>query len=424
MTRGRVGIGPFARKTVLPNGVRVLTEKMERVDSVSLGLWSLSGSCSDPEGGEGMTHFLEHMVFKGTRARSTRQIAEAIDDIGGYVNGVTEREEMHLYARTGWDQADTALRLLFDLILNSVCNEEDVGRERAVILQEIAHLDDVAEDLMHELVPQTVWPGHCLGRPLMGTREGIEGLKPRALREFLRDDVQASDRLMVIAAGRVDHDQVVDVVAGLAGHLKAGRERKRIEAPSFHSHRRLISQDGAQVHFCLVAPGITLRDERRHAFAVLDGVLGGGTSSRLFQEIRDNRGLVYEIGSYLQAYREAGAFVIAAGTSPANFGQVVDLVEQEVAGLRREGPSLEELERAKVQIKVSLALAAEGTGYRMNHLALSEIHWGRVLSFEEIVRGVDAVTVEDVHELAESLLGEDQRALVAIGPFEGEGEAR
>ncbi len=408
--------GPHARKTVLPNGVRVLTERLDHVDSASLGVSSLTGSRSDPTGQDGITHFLEHMLFKGTASRSARQIAEASDDIGGNVNGVTDREELHLWARTSGDHAELALELLFDLLLNSECADAEVEREREVVAQEIANVRDAPEEWMQEMVPPTVWAGHALGRPLMGTLETVRAIGPDSLRSYLAREVHAADRLLVVMAGRVDHDRVVSTVERHLGHLRAGPVRHQNSPPTFHGGRVIIPQDGHQVHFCRVSPGIPRTDETRHAFAVLDTVLGGGSSSRLFQEIRENRGLAYDIGSYMVTYRDAGLYVVTGGAAPEKVALVLNLVEQEITRLRTEGPTEDELSRAKTQIKVGLALAAESTGYRMHHLTASEIYWGRVLTFEEINAGVDGVTVEDVRELGATALSSEGQALVAIGP--------
>jgi predicted Zn-dependent peptidase len=411
--------GPNARKTVLPNGVRVVTERLDHVDSVSLSICSLTGSRSDPPGCEGIAHFLEHMFFKGTASRTARQIAERADDIGGNANGVTDREEIHLYARTTHDQAEVALELLFDLLLNSKCAQEDISREREVVLQELAQVQDAPEDWMHEMVPPTVWPGHPLGRPLMGTLETVAAIGSDSMRRFLSQEVQVPDRLLVVAAGRVEHERFAELTARLAGDLRAVPPRANEPAPRFHSGRLLIPQNGQQVHFCRVSPGIPRTDGARHTFAVLDTLLGGGSSSRLFQEIRENRGLAYDVSSYLQSCRDAGLFVVTGGAAPSKFQLVLDLVDQEIARLRAEGPSAEELARAKVQIKVSLALASESTGYRMYHLMTSEAYWGEVLPFAETIAGIDRVTVEDVHQLSQTALAPDGCAIVALGPLDG-----
>jgi predicted Zn-dependent peptidase len=413
--------GPHARKTVLANGVRVLTERLEHVDSASLGLWSVSGSRLDPPGREGTTHFLEHMLFKGTATRSALEIGEAIDDIGGYVNGLTDPEHMHLFARTRGEHAERALALLFDLLLHSQCAAEEVARERGVVLQEIAHVRDSPEDWLHEIVPGTAWPDHVLGRSLMGTEDSVRSINHQLLKKHLAELVQVASRLVVTGVGRVDHERIVALTERHTGQLSESAASPSREAPVFHPQQAMVTRPGEQVHFCLIYPGIARTHEARHTFAVLDTLLGGGNSSRLFQEIREKRGLAYSIGSYLQFYETAGLFLIAAGTSPERFQAVLDLVEQELARLRADGPTEEEIARAKIQLKVGIALAAESTGYRMQHIALSEIYWQRVLSLQEIVAGVDGVTAEDVHLLARAMLGDGRRALAAIGPFDSEG---
>ena len=413
---------PHVQKTVLPNGLRLLTERLDHVASASLGLWIASGSSDEPPGSEGITHFLEHMLFKGTHSRSTLQIAEAIDDIGGNVNGFTDREAMYLYARTTGEQAETALELLFDLLLRSVCSQEDVEREQGVVLQEIGHLEDTPEGWIHELLPQTVWHGHALGRTLLGDRERVRGITRDALLAHLAR-LLAADRLIVAAAGQVDHERIVELATRHFQALKSEAHRDDQGPPSFHLQRRLLTRPGAQVHFCLAGPGCALTDDRRHAFAMLDAILGGANSSRLFQEIRERRGLAYSIGSYLQSYRQAGLFVIDGSCAPESFPLVLDLIRQELDQVRQQGPSEAELQRAKIQLKVGLALAAESTSFRMQHLAVSEIYWGRVLPFDEIIAGVERVTAEDVHGLATSVLKDDLQALVAIGPFDEQGGA-
>ncbi len=360
------------------------------------------------------------MLFRRTETRSTLDIAEVIDSIGGQVNGFTDREGMYLYARTLGENVQPALELLLDQLLHSVCAEKDVAREREVVRQEIAHLRDVPEDWIHELVPQTVWPEHPLGRPLLGTEASVATIGREALLARM-SDVRAADRMIVSAVGHVDHEQVVELTGCLTADLRPGRQRPAVPCPPFRVGERLERRPGAQVHFCLVAPGCARTEGARHKYAVLDALLGGGSSSRLFQEIRENRGLVYGIGSYLQPYRETGLFVIDAGTAPGNLRPVLTLIDDELQRLRQEPPAEPEVERAKAQLRVSVALAAESTSFRMQHLAMSELHWGRVLPFEEMMAPLDEVTAEDVHELAQLVFEEERRSLVAIGPFDEEG---
>jgi predicted Zn-dependent peptidase len=408
---------PQARKTVLPNGLRVVTETLDHVDSVSLGLWVDSGTPEEPEGRGGISHLIEHMLFKGTRTRSARQLAELIDDIGGNVNGLTDREFVYVYARTSADHADAGLDLILDLFLNSVCTEEDLAREKEVVLQEIGLVEDTPEDWVHDLLLACAWPHHPLGRPVMGTAESVSGTDCDALLAHL-GRMRSGPGLIVSAAGRLDHDHVVQMVARLTEGLTSHPAAPSPEPPEFHPGERFVSRPTNQVHLCLATPSCSRTDPRRHAYAVLDTLLGGGTSSRLFQEIREDRGLAYHIGSYLQLYRGAGVLAVDAGTSPENYPEVLELIAQEVERLRVEGPLPAEVERAKTQIRVALALAAESTSFRMQHLAASELLWGRLLPLQEVIAGVTAVTTEDVHALAQGLFTAGRRALVAVGPFE------
>jgi len=413
---------PQSRKTVLPNGVQVLTEHLHHVDSVSLGVWLATGVEDEPAELGGITHFIEHMLFKGTETRSTLDIAEATDGIGGQVNAFTDRECMYLYARTIGEQAEEALELVFDLLLHSVFPEEEIAREQDVVVQEIGHLEDSPEDWVHEVLLRAAWGGHPLGRPLMGAPESVRGIQREVIVDHLGQTL-TGDRLIVSAAGDVEHELVVENVARLASDVpRAERAPSPAgEAPAFQPERLVISRPTGQVHFCLGTPGCSRTDERRHAFAVLDTILGGGTSSRLFQEIRENRGLAYSIGCYLQAYRSVGLLTIDAGTRRESFELVLEVIGEEVERLRKEGPTPRELERAKTQLKVGLALAAESTSFRMQHLAVSTMDWDRVVSFEEIAAGVDAVTAEDVHDLTGAAFTPEGQALAAIGPFGGEG---
>jgi predicted Zn-dependent peptidase len=411
------GPGPLkCERTALPNGVRVLSERLDHVDSVSLGIWVVAGASDEPPGMEGINHFAEHMLFKGTERRSALEIAEACDELGGNVNGFTERECVYLFARTISEQVEAALDLLFDALLRSVCRGEDVEREKEVVLQEIRHMEDTPEDWVHELLLQAVWPGHPLGRPVLGSPEGVRSVSREALLRH-RARMHVGSRIVVSAAGRLDHAKVVDVAARHSADLPHDGVAVPYAPPAFHPSRTIVSRPTGQVHFCVATPACGRADERRHAFAVLDTVLGGGSSSRLFQEIRENRGLAYSIGSYLQAYDGAGLFTVDAGTAPENLNLVLDLISEEVARLRADGPSAAELARAKTQIKVGIALASESTSFRMQHLAVSDLYWGRVLPFAEIIERLDAVTAEDVYRLAQEVFVPEQQALVAVGPF-------
>jgi len=381
------------------------------------------------------------MLFKGTERRTGEEIAAAVDDIGGNVNGYTERESLCLLARTVGEQGGTALELLFELLLHSVFGEAEVEREKEVVLQEIRQVEDAPEEWVHDLLVREVWQGHALGRPPLGDPEVIGNLEARIVREYCAR-MCSGDQIVVAAAGKVGHEEVVRLVERQAGGLPRGgewSEGERATQPAtrqtaggqarpagkpaeFRPGRKLVSRPTEQVHLCLATPACGRREEERHAFSVFDTVLGGGASSRLFQEIREKRGLAYQIGSYLQAYEGAGLLTVEAGTGLENLELVLEVTGEEVERLGREGPTPEEMERAKTQLKVGLALATESTGFRMHHLAVSEMVWGWVWPFAELVQRVEGVTAEEVHALARSAFTEERTAVVAIGPFdEGSG---
>ncbi len=421
MNREAPDTGPWYRKTVLDNGVRVLTERIARVDSASVGVWVLGGAREEPPGQEGITHFLEHMLFKGTDRRSAEDLARAADDLGGNVNGYTDRESLYLLARTVGERAVEALELLLEMLLHSRCPESEVEREKGVVCQEIHQVEDTPEEWVHDLLLRKAWGDHPLGRSPLGEPDAIAGLEPETVRAH-RDRLCCGSRLVISAAGRVDHEEIVKAADRHLGVIPRGEAPAPLPEPQFRAVRKILRRPTEQVHFCLATPACGRREETRHAFSVFDTILGGGASSRLFQEVREKRGLAYHIGSYLEAYEGAGLLTVEAGTGPETFSQVMELVEAEVARLRDEGPSGEELERAKTQLKVGLALAMESTSFRMQHLAMSEIVWGRVWSFQELAERVDAVTAEDIHTLAGSSFTEGKTALVAAGPLpEGRG---
>jgi len=416
MERHRNTEAPRHEKTVLPNGLRVLSERLPHLDSVSLGVWVEAGIEEEPPGLEGVTHFVEHMLFKGTKGRSTLQIAQAIDDIGGNVNGYTDKECLYLYAKTVEEHFESALALLFDLLTNCTLPAEDIARERGVVLQEIQRIEDSPEESVHEQFLGAVWPDHPLGRPVMGSSESVRRFERAAVIEHVAQ-LRGANRIVVSAAGQVEHARLVDLAQRLSAGLRRVPTGPPAAAPDFHSGRRLLPRAGEQVHLCLGVPACSCTAEERHAFALLDLIIGGGTSSRLFQEVRENRGLAYHIGSYLQCHRLTGTLVIDAGTSPDNFEALLEVVNAELDELCANGPSPAELVRARTQMKVALALAAEGSSYRMQHLALSELYWGRHVSLAEIVEGMEAVTAEQVHAVAQSVLAPEKRMLVAIGPL-------
>jgi len=403
-------------KTVLPNGVKILSERVSYVDSVSVGIWAKAGSCDEDKKQHGISHFVEHMLFKGTQKRTARQIADEMDSLGGHLNAFTDKEFTCYYAKVLGEHLGTALDILSDMFLNSRFDIAEIEREKNVVLEEIKRHQDTPEDHVHDLLVQALWKNHPLGKPVIGSARTVRKLTRQDLIDYV-DRFYRPDSIVIAAAGNVDHDRLVDLVAGPFGQLSGKRpSRMHIEAV-VETEPVLLNRATEQVHFCLGTQGFAQDRNEKYALAAIDSILGGGMSSRLFQEIRENRGLAYAIGSYCASYQEAGLFAIYGGTSIQNVKQVIELAQIECAKIARESVTSEELERSKNQIRGALVLGQESMSNRMSRLAKSEIYFGRIIRLDEIISQIMAVGRDDVSEVASKLFGNGTFALAAIGPF-------
>jgi predicted Zn-dependent peptidase len=408
-------VPPFG-KTVLPNGLRVVTEYMPSAESVALGLFVTAGPEKEPTDREGITHFIEHSLFKGTHRRSARQIAEEVDSVGGELNGFTERECTCIYARVLAEHLPLAADVLCDMLLNPSFRPDDLEREKQVVLDEIRQYEDTPHELVHELVPQTMWEGHPLGRALLGSVGSIESLTPEEVRSYFAQEYHPAN-IIAVAAGRVEHKCLADMMAHAFSADDPGGADPVTDPPPVTGREKLVARRTEQVHFCLATPAFPEADDARYPLAIVDEVLGAGASSRLFQEIRESRGLAYGVGSYTMAFRRAGAFVITASVSPSNLAKVLELSRAERERFRRDGPTDAELARAKEHIKGSAALALETTGARVRRLAGCEMYWGRPFPVEESLAKIEAVKRADVMAAAEQVFDPGRENYVAIGPF-------
>jgi predicted Zn-dependent peptidase len=404
------------RRTVLPNGLTVVTEPMGHVRTVALGVWIDAGSRYEDGGHNGVSHFIEHILFKGTATRSALAIAEAVDAIGGQLNAFTDKEHTCYYLRVLSDHLHEAVMILADMLLHPAMEPEAVERERQVLAEEIKMYEDAPDDLVHDVFVEALWPGHPLGRPISGTLESLHGLTREDLRAYM-DERYRPGAVLVTAAGLLDHERVVALLDRTLGGWSGSAPPLLQDPPRTQRATAFRAKEIEQVHLCLGMPGLPQAHPDRYALAVLDSALGSGMSSRLFQEIREERGLAYAISSYQAAYRDAGAFVVYAGTSPAAAGEVVRLTLDGLARARS-GLSAEEVARAKESLKGNLMLGLETPGSRMTKLARSEQYFGRQITLDEILADVDAVRREDVRRLAEDLLVLDRLTLAAIGPFD------
>lgn len=403
-------------KSMLPNGIRVVTEHVPGVRSVSIGCWLAVGSRDEKVSEDGLAHLVEHMMFKGTTSRTAKDIAETMDATGGHLNAFTTKESTTFYARVLDQHMPLALDLLADMLLHSTFASEELTREKEVILEEIGLAEDTPEDLVHDLFDAHIFADHPLARPVLGGRETVQRHTRDDVIRFVRNHYTPHN-LVIAAAGNVVHEHVVAETERRFGAL---REAPPITRPSsewrYMPRRVTVGKDCEQIHIVVGAPGLSRGDERRFTLDLLDIIIGGGMSSRLFQQLRENRGLVYSTYSYSTSYTDTGVFGVYAATRPGRAEQVLELIEGELAAVGAGKLSIEEVDRAREQAKGSLMLAMESTASRMGRLAGAVLWNEPYLRPEELIDRLDRVTVDDVRELAAELLVPARLSVIALGP--------
>jgi predicted Zn-dependent peptidase len=407
------------QKANLPNGLTVITETMPAVRSVSIGIWLRTGSRHEPSEENGISHFLEHMVFKGTKHRTAEEIARAADSIGGHLDAFTAKECASFSVKVLDEHLSRAFEVLADLVKNPLFEPEHIAKESQVIQEEIKMVEDTPDDLVHEIFTQTYWRGHALGRPILGTRRTVRAFTQERLFEYFHHHY-APANLLIAAAGQIEHMRLLDLVEKEFGGLPAGVSASDGPAPVAHPHiKQRHKKHLEQVHICVGAPSYPQPHARRFAAYILNTVLGGGMSSRLFQNIREKRGLAYAVFSGLNSFRDTGCLSVYAGTSTEHARQVIDLVLAEFCQIKSNPISAEELQRAKDYLKGSLLLSLESTSSRMANLARQEMYFGRYISLDEIARSVDAVVAEEVREAAREFFDSNRLAITVLGPSNG-----
>jgi predicted Zn-dependent peptidase len=409
------------RREVLPNGIRVITEAVPHVGSASIGFWIGAGSRWERPEEAGISHLLEHMLFKGTERRTARDIAEELDSVGGRLNAFTDKEATCYYAKVLGEHLPIAIDVLSDMILHSVHDPAELEREQNVILEEIKQHEDDPEGLIHDLFSEKLWPDHPLGRPVIGTPETVSAVDRPILTRYL-GEWYTPDRIIVAVAGNIRPDEVLDLVSNAFSGLRPRPSAIPITPvqPAAGEHR--MHRDIEQVNLCIGSQTPPHQSDDRYPLACLDVAFGGGMSSRLFQEIRENRGLAYSVGSYFTLYNEGGQFNVFAGTSMETMDEVLEVIRVESEKVCAEGLTPEELQRAKNQIKGSMLMDLESMSSRMSRLGKTELYFGRVITEDEVVREIDAVTLEQVQGVAQRVLGVPL-TMAAIGPFEGDGDS-
>jgi len=407
------------RRTVLPNGLTILTERMEHLRSVAMGVWIKSGSRCEPAETNGISHFVEHMLFKGTRSRTAQLIAREMDSIGGNLDAFTGKETICFNVKSLSDHVPIALDVLSDLVLNPVFAAPDIERERGVILEEIKIDEDNPDVLVHELFTQSFWKDHPLGWPILGTTKTVAGLDQKSLFDYHNDRFHGGN-MVFSAAGNLDHDQFVEAITGKFSGLAGGATLHELPAPEATARIVLRNKKSLeQVQICLGVPAPPITDESRYATLILNTVLGGGMSSRLFQTIREDRGMVYSIYSDLSPYRDTGTLCVYAGTSASKAVEVVDLILAEFQKLKQELLSAEELTRAKDQVKGNILLGLESSSARMANLARQEMYFQQFFSVDEVIARIDEVEAAQVQAMAQRLFDPDRIAVTLLGRLDG-----
>ena len=418
MNRGVVSteLDPTVRK--LDNGLTVAMERLPYVHSVTVGVWITAGSANETAKHAGISHFLEHLLFKGTGTRTSRELMEAIESRGGHMNAFTSRENTCLYVKCLDEHISTAIEILGDIIKNSTFH--DLDKERNVILEEIATSLDTPDEYIHDCLMRRFWPDHALGRPIAGFNETVSQTKFEDVRAYM-DAWYTPGTMCVSVVGNFDEATVFRQIEEEFGALPAGSPHPKTAAPQFGVGVEAVDRPIAQNHIAFAFPGVPIVDERRYTYDLLSSVLGGGSTSRLFERIREQEGMAYAIYAFGASFASTGMLGIYAAVAPENLRKTLDLCFKEMDALHATPIDDAELDSNKQQLKGSLLLALEGTFNRMSRLARSLLIFGRVVPVEEILHKIESVTAEDIQRLAGEVLTKERCALAVLGPQNGVG---
>jgi len=405
-------------KYTLSNGIRVVAERIPTCRSVAFGIWVRTGSRNESDVNNGISHFIEHMLFKGTQRHSAKEIAEVFDGIGGNVNAFTAKEYTCFYAKVLDEHLPIAVDVLSDMFFNSVFDEAEMEKEKNVIFEEIAMYDDTPDDLVHDLISRAAYGSHPLGRTILGTEANLTAMRPDDLRGYMREAYTIRNIVLAIAGNIDDHTQAL--LEKHFGHYQVAGEENVLEQPEFLGDVVFHAKKTEQHHICLSLPGLSLQEDNLYPVVLLNNVIGGGMSSRLFQEIREKRGMAYSVYSYHSSHADSGLFTIYAGTAPKQTKAVLDVTMELLHELKTQGMTETELRKGKEQLKGSLILSLESTSSRMNRLGKNELMTGKHYSLDEMLNRIDSVEMEHIDALiaqlfkvpfAVSMVGGDDKAL-------------
>ncbi|NLL52045.1 MAG: insulinase family protein [Peptococcaceae bacterium] len=404
------------QKHTFANGVRVLTQEIDHVRSVAIGIWVGTGSRHETSGYEGISHFIEHMLFKGTETRSARQLAESLESVGGQLNAFTTKEITCYYAKVLDEHISLAIEVLSDMFFNSRFDPVEIDKEKNVVIEEIKMYQDTPDDLIHDLFSQYVWDNHPLGKPILGDETTIKQFDRQKIQHYLHTNY-TPDRIVIAVAGNIKHQDIVEKLAAFA-NLTRPEVQTSLAKPEGSVVRRSVSKDTEQMHLIVGVPGLGQNDKDMPVLHIINNILGGGLSSRLFQEIREQRGLAYSVFSYHSTYADTGLFAIYAGTNNTKTNEVIECILEQMNNLKIKGISEEELRKTKAQIKGNLFLGLESVSSIMSRLGKTELSFNRVKTAEETVEELEKVSLADINRVMERLWLEDRISILTLGQKE------
>ena len=409
---------PNIRRAVLANGVRLATERMPHVRSVAIGIWLTRGSRHEPSESMGIAHFVEHMLFKGTPSRSAEEIAQQVDSIGGQIDAFTSKEYAGYYLKVLDEHLPLAVEILADLISNPLMADDDIEKEKKVILEEIKMVEDTPDDLVHEIFAEGFWSGHPLGRPILGTPASVNALNRETILRYFKDTYVAGN-FVVVAVGNLEHDNVQGLLERALDHIPHTGSEAEHTPPVIASTIQIRKKDLEQSHVVFGTPALPQHHPERYAGYALNTTLGGSMSSRLFQNVREKRGLAYAVFSGLSSYQDAGALSIYAGCGNEAVAELIDVVVAELRQMKAGGIDAVELRRAKDHLKGSLMLGLESTSSRMSHLARQEMYRDHTFGLDEMLAAIEKVTEADVLKLADRFFTNGSLAVTVLGNVNG-----
>jgi predicted Zn-dependent peptidase len=403
------------KKITLDNGVRIVTERIPYVRSVSIGIWVKTGSRNENRLNNGVSHFIEHMFFKGTEKRNAKEIAESFDNIGGQLNAFTGKECTCYYAKTLDDHIGVAIDVLSDMFFNSLFAKKDMAVEKKVILEEIGMYEDSPEELVHDILSDIIWSGNPIGYPILGTGKSLRNMSKELINDYIANNYTPKNTVISVA-GNFEEDNLIEMIKEKFGGWKVENEQiSSFPEVSFITGLKTKEKDIEQVHLCIGFKGIEHGNDKLYSLLAVNNLFGGGMSSRLFQKIREKKGLVYSIYSYPSAYKNAGLFTIYAGMNPEHLNEVTGLISDEIKLLLKRGIKTDDLEKSKDQLKGNYILGLESTSSRMNSIGKSELMLGYINSPEEVLEKIDAITMESINEIIQKVFDLEHTGISIVG---------